>query len=252
MAEFLYYYFGGTIAGIMGTLVSQPFDTYKIFLQNGKKINFASNSLKHRISFLYRGSMPCFIGYGVEKSLIFGTYSSVINFMNLNETNFYHTLLAGLFSGCIASLSITPAEQIKTDKQIGNKTQYNFTHLYKGFKYTVFRESIGFAIYFTIYNQLTKYINNNNEENFKLKLAKSGIIGALSAFFAWIPIYPIDVNKTLIQSGNNRKKLLNELHNLSIKNKIFRIYRGYSFCMMRAIPFHSTCFICFEIMKAYK
>jgi len=253
MYDILYYYVGGTFAGIIGTVVSQPFDTYKVYLQNGKNLNLKNISLKKKILFSYKGSMPCFIGYGIEKSLVFGTYSTIMNTFSLQENNYYHTLFAGIISGCVASLSITPAEQIKIDRQLMHKTTYNFKNLYKGFVYTLFREGIGFGIYFTVYNQISKYFMQcNNNDIFAIKLTKSAFIGGLSAFIAWLPIYPIDVNKTLIQSNNNIKNYFEELRILKFGKKVQRIYKGYSFCMMRAIPFHSTCFVCFEIMKAYK
>lgn len=252
MPDFLYHYIGGTVAGVAGTLISQPFDTCKIYLQTKRKLDFSSRNLIQNIRFLYRGATPSFIGYGIEKSLVFGTYSSACNIFKLNEHNFSHTFFAGLIAGLTASLSIAPAEQIKTDMQLKNKTQYNFKYLYKGLKYTSAREGIGFSIYFTVYNQISKYYNKNEKDCFSYKLFKAGIIGGLSAFIAWIPIYPIDVNKTLIQSGDGLNKLKEELKSKNIFGKIKRLYKGYPYGMMRAIPFHSTCFVVFEIVKYYK
>lgn len=256
MAEILnncaYYYVGGTVAGIAGTFISQPFDTCKIHLQTKRKLDFKSKSLYNKIRFLYRGATPSFIGYGIEKSLVFGTYSSLCHVFELDEHNHKHTFFAGLIAGLTASLSITPAEQIKTDMQLKNVTNYNVKYLYKGLKYTSARESIGFSIYFTTYNQMTKYYNSNKQDNFYYKLFKAGIIGGVSAFVAWIPIYPIDVNKTLIQSGDGVKQLLDELKEKNIYNKCKRLYKGYFYGMMRAVPFHSTCFVVFELMKYYK
>lgn len=252
MSDFLYHYIGGTIAGVAGTLISQPFDTCKIHLQTKRKLDFASKNFFQKIKFLYRGATPSFIGYGIEKSLVFGTYSTTCNVFKLDEHNFSHTFFAGLITGLTASLSIVPAEQIKTDMQLKNKTQYNFKYLYKGLKYTSAREGIGFSIYFTVYNQFTKYYNKNEKDSFSYKLLKAGIIGGLSAFVAWIPIYPIDVNKSLIQSGDGLNKLKEELKSKNIFGKVKRLYKGYSYGMMRAIPFHSTCFVVFEIVKHRK
>ena len=252
MSDFIYHYIGGTVAGVTGTLVSQPFDTCKIHFQTKRKLNFNSRNLIQNIKFLYRGATPSFIGYGVEKSLVFGTYMTVCNTFNLDEYNYLHTFFAGLISGLTASLSITPAEQIKTDMQLKNKTQYNFKYLYKGLKYTSAREGIGFSIYFTVYNQLSKCYNKNEQDSFSYKLFKAGVIGGLSAFISWIPIYPIDVNKTLIQSGDGLNALKEELKTKNVFGKIKQLYRGYSYGMMRAIPFHSTCFVVFEIIKHKK
>lgn len=248
----LYYYAGGIIAGFAGTVVSQPFDTCKIYLQTKRPINFTSRTFLENIRWAYRGMLPSVIGYGIEKSLVFGTYATACNLLRLNEDNASHTFVAGLIAGFVASISITPAEQIKTDQQLKKQTLYTFNHLYKGFGYTTLRESIGFSIYFSAYNQMSKQFNKNNKDCFSLKIAKSGLIGACSAFIAWIPIYPIDLNKTRIQSGDSFNGFVTDLANEKGLNKIKFLYRGYHIGMMRAIPFHSTCFMIFEILKSNK
>ena len=60
---------------------------------------------------------------------------------------------AAFCSGVVAAFSITPAEQLVIDKQSGVKI-YNLKHLYKGIVPTIARESIGFAIHFTVYDPL--------------------------------------------------------------------------------------------------
>jgi hypothetical protein len=99
---------------------------------------------------------------------------------------------------------------------------------------------------------MSKCFNRKSEDSFPLKLAKAGIIGGFSAFIAWIPIYPIDLNKTLIQSGDGLKQLHQDLKNANYIGKIKRLYRGYHYGMMRAIPFHASCFVIFEILKYIK
>lgn len=248
-----YYYVGGTLAGFAGTLISQPFDTCKVHLQTKRPINFHRRNFRENVKWAYRGATPSIIGFGIEKSLIFGTYMTVCNVFDLNEHNVYHTFSAGLISGLTASLSITVAEQLKTDKQLNKISNYNLRYLYRGLGYTSAREGIGFSIYFTAYNQLSKYFNQNNEENFSLKLLKSGILGACSAFIAWIPIYPIDINKTRIQSGDSYGGgLLSEFKQTKGVGKLKILYGGYHYAMMRAIPFHATCFMIFEILRYFK
>jgi hypothetical protein len=38
-SDCLYYYIGGTIAGFAGTMISQPFDTCKVYFQTKHNIN---------------------------------------------------------------------------------------------------------------------------------------------------------------------------------------------------------------------
>jgi hypothetical protein len=244
-----YYYVGGAFAGLAGTMISQPFDTIKIHLQTKKPFNFQQRNLAQNILWGYRGVTPCIVGYSLEKAFIFGTYSSLCNYFTLDEKNIYHTFCAGLSAGLIASFSITIAEQLKTDQQLLNKSNYNIRHLLRGWKYCAIREGIGFSIYFNVYNQFPRYYNKDNY--FWLWLLNSAAIGGFSAFIAWIPIYPIDANKTRIQAGLCLDEFKNEMKNVNIYNKIKILYRGYSYAMMRAVPFHSTCFVVFELLKHY-
>lgn len=250
MYDCAYYYLSGIITGFAGTLVSQPFDTCKIHLQNGMPLNIMRRSFIGNINWAYLGMVPSVIGYGIEKSLVFGTYLTVCKTLNLDDKKISHSFFAGLIAGSTASISITPAEQIKINRQNEQKTNYSIRHLYKGFRYTLLRESIGFSIYFSVYNQLMK--TNSEYETFNKKLMKAGFYGAISAFIAWIPIYPIDTYKTQIQSGNDLELFVSKLKQQNFYNKIRMLYRGYHFGMMRAVPFHATCFVMFEIMKHNK
>jgi solute carrier family 25 carnitine/acylcarnitine transporter 20/29 len=254
MSEYIYFYVGGLLAGTAGTLISQPFDICKIYLQTGHKLDIRNRTFVQNIQWAYKGMTPSIVGYSIEKCLIFGTYTSTYKYLsnsNYNNESILRTSLSGFVSGLVASLSIAPFEQIKTDKQLGNKTEVNCKYLYKGLKYTAMRESIGFSIYFSVYEKARKHFSSEND-GFYLNLFKSGIYGAFSAFIAWIPIYPIDTNKTRIQSGGQFDNFVHELksHNGGY-NKFKFLYKGYHFAMMRAIPFHSTCFVCYEIMKHY-
>lgn len=219
------YYINGMLSGCVATIVSHPFFTIKTCLQNGSPYQTS-------LQFLYRGFNRAFIGYGIEKTLVFGTYNSILKKMNLNRNNPLHSGIAGFLSGIVGSLSITVAEQLTIDKQLGVRN-YNVMHLYKGLYPTMYRESIGFTIYFTVYDQLSKRFNQSK------KTMNTIAIGTMAITSAWSIITPIDKIKTNIQSG-----VKIDVHNL------VTAYKGFQFALMRAIPFHVTCFVVFEkLMK---
>lgn len=225
-SSYLKYYFNGMLSGCVATIVSHPFFTIKTCLQN--------NMLYQKnIKFLYKGFNRAFIGYGIEKTLVFGTYNSIIKKMNLDHNHPLHSGIAGFLSGLVGSLSITVAEQLTIDKQRGIRN-YNLIHLYKGLIPTMYRESIGFTIYFTVYDQLSKMFNQSK------KMANTIIIGTIAITSAWSIITPIDKIKTNIQSG-----VKIDIHNM------VTAYRGFQFALMRAIPFHVTCFVVFEQLMKY-
>ena len=165
------------------------------------------------------------IGYSVEKMIVFGIYNS----LKQNDVN---SFLAGGISGFIAAFSITPAEQLTIDKQTGIRN-FNLNHLYKAVYPTIFRECIGFSVHFTVYDYLTK--NFNNERN----LLKTSLCGAFAVLIGWGTIIPIDRIKTQIQSGIFDWK----------KYDFKASYRGTHFALLRAIPFHVTCFLVMETLN---
>jgi hypothetical protein len=224
------YYIYGTLSGTVATCVSHPFFTLKNSLQNNEPIKF-TGKFYFDTKLLYSGFIRSCIGYSIEKSLVFGTYNTILSHFNLNRENIYHSALSGFLSGIIASLSITPFEQLTIDKQRNIKL-YTPVHLYKGLFPTMARESIGFAIYFTVYDQISAYINPHRE------VPKTIFTGCLAIISAWSIITPIDKIKTNIQSNTKI-----DIHN------IVTAYKGFNFALMRAIPFHVTCFLVFEYLQ---
>lgn len=247
----------GGIAGSIGTIISHPFDTVKIHLQNKQNFGKIMDNVKYRtfngnLQWFYLGMKPSIVGYTIEKTFVFGVYSIIHDYFHLDENNFRHRTGDGFISGLIASPSITIFEQIKIDRQIKLETKYNLNYLLKGWKYTACRESIGFSIYFNVFHLLSKKYNKNDNDSFGYQTLKTAGIGACSAFISWIPIYPYDTNKTRIQSGGSGS-LLNEFklaHDITKKISVF--YKGYHIAMLRAIPFHATCFVIWDWSKKYK
>jgi solute carrier family 25 carnitine/acylcarnitine transporter 20/29 len=219
-------YFGyGLLSGIGGTLISHPFDTIKTYLQNREKLNISIKTPVCSLRKLYSGVGVAIIGLSVEKMLVFGIYSN----LNKNNPGYLSSLVSGMQTGALIATTTTLSEQIKIDKQLGYKTYWNVKYLYKGFIPTLLRESIGFGIYFTTYKYLSNQYNKNKS------VIKTGLFGSCACVSAWVVIFPIDTFKTHIQS--NRK-----MASYSIKY----LYKGIGFGLMRAIPFHGTCFIIFE------
>jgi Mitochondrial carrier protein len=249
-----YHILTGATAGFVGTLVSHPADTCKVHIQNKEPLGILKRTLNENRKWAYRGMKPSIIGYTIEKTLVFGTYLTLRDILQFDEQNMLHIFGAGLVSGLVASPSITIFEQIKTDRQMKITTQYTPNYLLKGWKYTAAREGLGFSIYFNIYNWMTHQFNQNENDSLSWKMTKTAGIGSLSAFCSWIPIYPFDINKTRIQSGRMLGgSLINDFRNANgIVNKMRVFYRGYPVCMLRAVPFHATCFVVFDLAKHYK
>ncbi len=237
------YYVAGILAGTTGTIVSHPFFTLKVCLQNGdmtsiRKYLIDDKRMFNKLKWLYRGISPALVGYSIEKAIIFGTFNYFYAlFKKQNIAEKQNAFLSGFLSGIVASFSITYFEQMTISMQQKLRA-ITFRQLRNGLLPTMARESIGFSIYFSVYNYLT------NKYNQQRNLLTTGLIGIPSIVTAWMFITPIDKIKTNIQSN----KPVN-LHGL------FSMYKGFTFVMLRAIPFHTTCFVVFEFaikhMKKY-
>jgi solute carrier family 25 carnitine/acylcarnitine transporter 20/29 len=228
----------GYIAGFAGIIVSHPFDTMKTMIQEGKKIYF-------NIRFLYRGVTAPLIGVGLEKAIVFGTFENTKYFTNSDA-------ISGAISGLTASLIVTPFERIKIILQTNgkmnfknlNSNQMNFRYLYQGFSATLTRETPGFSIYFTVYNNLKKRTK-------EITPFKSFLYGSAAGIFSWIFIYPQDRIKTHLQALSEKKMgLIEGFREIKNSGGYSGFYKGFSFALMRAVPMHATAFMTIEILKS--
>lgn len=215
-------YLFGAISGVCATTISHPFFTLKTQIQNENTVT-AKNYTS--IKWLYSGLFRAMIGYSIEKMLVFGTYNSLRN-RDINPT------ICGMLSGIVAAFSVTPFEQLTIDKQ-NNIRIFSIRHLYAGILPTIMRESLGFAVHFTAYEKLTNIFNQERDT------CKTILCGTGAVICGWGTIAPFDRVKTQIQCGN---------FNLS-KYNIRASYAGFQFALMRAIPFHATCFVVMEELK---
>ena len=136
-------FINGWISGLSAIIVSHPIDTIKTNIQEKKPIIF-------NIKNLYKGLSAPLIGVGLEKAIVFGTYETSIKYTNSN-------VISGALSGLTASFIVTPFERIKillqTNQEI-KREMLNRKFLFQGLSATLYRETPGFAIYFSTYNYL--------------------------------------------------------------------------------------------------
>lgn len=226
----------GLYGGLVGTILSHPFDTIKTRIQSEKATNII-NAIKQKK--LYAGLTPPLIGIMMEKSVVFGFY-------DIAKKNNYNDFISGIFSGLMCTAIVVPIDRIKITLQ--NKQEIifsnlNLRYLYKGTSITFFRETPGFGIYFTTYNYL------NNKYNQEKTLYKNFIFGALSGLNAWNFIYPSDLIKTNMQANNTN--LFLTIRHIYFTYGLTGFYKGFSLAIMRAMPLHGGVFLGYELSKKY-
>lgn len=246
--DYYKHFLHGWISGVNAIFISHPIDTIKTNIQEKKQITY-------NIKNLYRGLSAPLLGVGLEKSIVFGVYESTIKYTK-------NDALSGALSGLSASFIVTPFERIKILFQT-NQGNYNYIRqnlnskfLFQGLTATFYRETPGFAIYFSTYNFLknNEIINShyceNNEKN--ISLLRSFTYGAISGSVAWIFIYPQDRIKTHVQALKDRKLgFIGGFKEILQDGGYKGLYRGFHFALMRAIPLHATAFATMEFCKKY-
>jgi hypothetical protein len=218
-------YLYGAFAGSIAAFITHPAYVIKVDLQKQRTPIFTRQHL-------YNGVTYQMSGMALEKMLVFGIYNHIINDFNLDKDNIYHSAASGFACGTCASVMTTVADQFTIANPMKSVSNIKYMDIFRGLPWTFARESIGFAIYFTVFQQLSKYYNKENN------IVKTGLIGAATSAIAWSVIYPVDTIKTHIQSHNNNYK-----YNLR------SLYRGFHFSLVRAVPFHTSCFVIFEWLK---
>ena len=230
----------GYIAGMTGIVASHPFDTIKTNIQKKQMISY-------NIKNLYKGVAAPLFGVGLEKAIVFGTYETSKKYINSD-------FICGGLAGLTASFVVTPFERIKILLQTNQtlETQLlNKKFLFQGLSATFYRETPGFAIYFSTYNYLKNKIQQREKKE-DLHYFDSFMIGAVSGCASWIFIYPQDRIKTHLQACKERQISFNQGFKEVLNDGGYRgFYRGFHYALMRAIPLHATAFMTFELCKKY-
>jgi hypothetical protein len=232
--DYINYFIHGSIAGSISAVFTHPFLNLKMDEQNtpvNKNKIHVEIPKKITYDYLYKGLTRACIAFSIEKTLVFGTYNTILTKFNLDRKNTIDTTISGALSGTVASIWITLAEQLIIDKREGIKN-YSLKHLYKGLLPTIIREALGFSIHFSIYEQLSyRY-------NIEKKVWKTLLIGSVAITSATLAISKIDQVKTNIQSG-----LPTDIFNFKTT------FRGVKYALLRGIPFHSGVFVIFEYLQ---
>lgn len=230
------HYLEGGLAGMVGLILSHPFDTIKTYIQKG------SRPPNYSMKTLYRGVGAPLVGVSLEKAVVFGTYHNTQNYIQ-------SIAISGALAGLTASLIVTPVDRIKILLQINqNRLEHipNIRYIYQGLTVTFTREMPGFAIYFTVYDFLKRTFYTNK----KITTPSAFIFGALSGLTAWCFIYPQDCIKTRIQAMEHHNKTY-----LTLIKDIYKIgglgyfYKGFSLALLRALPLHAGTFATMEYLQ---
>ena len=231
-------YIIGNIVGISQVFIGHPFDTIKTNIQNGNSIN----SYIINPQLLYKGLRYPLILNSFSTSLVFGSY----DYFN---KKFNNKLYAGVLSGIINAIILTPFDYKKIQSQIhtpykqphiqdnlkykNNSLNNVFKTYYSGFIYSLSRETIAIPIYFYTYYYL---VDNQYANPF--------VAGGVAGVNSWLITYPIDTIKT--------RKQIYQHKSLKDIIKSGNIYNGLTITLIRAFIVNSSSFFIYDYIKNKK
>ncbi|OMO76395.1 hypothetical protein CCACVL1_15702 [Corchorus capsularis] len=284
-------YVAGLLAGVATVIVGHPFDTVKVKLQ---KHNTGVHGIKYRnglhcsarilategVRGLYTGATSSFVGLSFESSLVFGIYSQAKQALQegtqSNGPQPQAIIPSAAFGGAIISFILCPSELVKcrmqvqgTDSLVPKSSRYSspldcafktikkdgVTGIFRGGSATFLRETIGNAVFFSVYEYVRYYMHlqlNTGSSNHRnlIDMGVGIMSGGLGGVACWSVVLPLDVAKTIIQTAPDKSSSTNPLQ---VLNSIYRraglkgCYSGLGPTIVRAFPANAAAIVTWEL-----
>jgi len=272
----------GSIAGAIGFGIAYPLDT----LKTKKQLLALSSSDASKIGMtqlvkiiwkeeglqgFFSGVSASMLGKAVIKAVAFSSNAAMLTFLHQHHAEAYlpnvlMLAVAACYSGFIASFAVTPFERVKIIMQASKSTVYKngldcvcaliksesggfFDLFFRGLGATIAREVPSYGIYFVMYSSLM----SSSLSNMVTKSVAPLIFGAFSGCASWIPVYPIDVVKTLVQNtdGNMKLTIWGATKQLYQSGGIGAFFEGIAPKILLAALNHAVTFWVYDNIMAY-
>ena len=195
----------GSVAGMVGNMVGQPWDTVKVQMQSSSSSPQLGTWAHARrlvaqggVRALYRGAVPPLLSSAPANASTFGGYESALKLMGVHKTDATpgQRFVAGCAGGAAVSVVLTPLDLVKCKLQASSADVYRgpldcvrkivkangARGLYAGFSSTFMREAPSFGVYFSSYEAVFRFLNPNGESSTSLRgAAASCVAGACGA-----------------------------------------------------------------------
>ncbi|KAJ9690491.1 hypothetical protein PVL29_012909 [Vitis rotundifolia] len=284
-------YVAGLLAGVATVVTGHPFDTVKVKLQ---KHNTEAHGMKYKnglhctarivrsegVRGLYRGATSSFLGMAFESSLLFGIYSRTKQKLQegLQNTRPQPQVIipSAAYGGAIISFVLCPSELVKcrmqvqgTDSLVPKSSRYSspldcalktmktegVTGIFRGGLTTLLRESLGNAVFFSVYEYVRYYMHlqlkaASSDHNDLIDVGIGIVTGGLGGVAFWSAVLPLDVAKTIIQTASDKSSTKNPFR---ILNSIYRraglrgCYTGLGPTIARAFPANAAAIVTWEL-----
>lgn len=262
----------GSVAGAIGVGIAFPLDS----LKTKQQVMPGGTTVWNVISYVwqnegirgfFQGVRLMMVAQAIIKSSAFACNNfglTVLSKYDIPVSNTSKLLLAACFSGFVTTFIVVPFERIKIMMQAAQKGVYNSSLdclravlrnegllglFERGLGPTLVREIPGYALYFFVAGALM-------QTRLATHLGQAGnlLFGAVAGMAAWIPVYPIDVVKTLMQNteGNDETKKTPWQVAQGVYNDegLAGFFDGMTPKLLRAAVNHAVTFFVYEMIMS--
>lgn len=222
---------------------------------------------------LYKGVASPIVGQMFFRAILFSAYGEVKRIISKNNTKKLSNsdyFVAGGIAWGIGALAECPIDFFKTQMQIQiikSKTiqgyipeytsttdcfkkiigKYGFTSAYQGLTAHLMRNIPCGAAHLGMFEYMrNKFARDSNCSVKELPITKTMIAGGIGGWCYWFCFFPLDVIKSSIQSDSpdrslkKYKGIIDTFNKLNNEGGFKRFFKGFTPCMMRAIPANSV------------
>jgi solute carrier family 25 carnitine/acylcarnitine transporter 20/29 len=209
----------------------------------------------------FGGVKGMMLGQSIIKALAFGVNAAALAWLQQHFTDLPATLLlliAACLAGFVTSFVVAPIERIKVMMQASPayRNEWHCLNVIlasegwgglfrRGLGPTLFREVPSYGLYFWSYGFLQTMIWID------LGAWSPLVFGAAAGMFAWLPVYPIDVVKTLMQNtaGDNEEESAWEvMREVYAQGGVGAFFDGITPKLIRAAVNHAITFTIYDMI----
>ena len=283
---------GGAGGGVAIVLTGYPLDTLKVRLQTAPPGQFTgffdafSKTLKNEGLFgFWKGAASPLVGVAARHGSLFFGYGHAVRYFRERDRlrpgellPIYKVWISGAVAGFTASFVEGPVDLVKSKMQIQYKGRggvrdtfrtaydivksYGVRGIYQGLGATMIRNVPANSLYFAVYQYLRrKWTTERTLSDGRVVKYVSPLAtltaGGLGGIVYWTLCYPMDVNKSKMQtepSDKSLRRFRNSIHcSLTIlkENGWRGFWRGYLPCLIRAFPANGSGFVVYETVLQF-
>uniref|UniRef100_A0A9L0SHV8 Solute carrier family 25 member 53 n=1 Tax=Equus caballus TaxID=9796 RepID=A0A9L0SHV8_HORSE len=247
----------GAVSNFMSTFLTFPI--YKVVFRqqiHAVAVSEAVRQLWHEgPQYFYRGIYPPLLSKTLQGTLLFGTYDSLLYSLSpVGPHSLGHRWAAGLMSGVVEAVALSPFERVQNVLQDGRKqarfpstfsilkefNSYGFwgrlsLGYYRGFWPVLLRNSLGSALYFSFKDPIQNGLAQQGLPHWVPALVSGSVNGTIIC----LVLYPLIVLVANMQSQvgwQSMPSLWASAQDVwdTRGRKVFLIYRGGSLVILRS------------------